>query len=241
MDRDQVFAEKLKKARDFDFGDGTAKVFDDMLDRSVPQYGELQRMIGEIAGEFAVDGTSVYDLGCSTGITMRTLDSAISKDVTIVGMDYSQAMLNECQEKLDAAELAHPYHLALQDLNDGVPVTNASVVVLNLTLQFVRPIRRDSLIRQINQGIRPGGCLILVEKVLGNDSLSNRLFIQFYYDMKKRKGYSELEIAQKREALENVLIPYRIDENIDLLRRNGFTAVDVYWKWYNFCGILAVK
>lgn len=241
QDRDGVFAEKLEKARDFEFGAGTAKVFDDMLDRSVPQYGELQRMIGELAGEFALEGTRVYDLGCSTGITMRTLDGAIEKDVTIVGMDYSQAMLDECHDRLESAEVRHPYELRLQDLNDGAGIEDASVVVLNLTLQFIRPIYRDTLIRQIFLGLELGGCLILVEKVLGNDSLFNRLFIQFYYDMKKRNGYSELEIAQKREALENVLIPYRYDENIDLLRRNGFAATDMFWKWYNFCGMVAVR
>jgi tRNA (cmo5U34)-methyltransferase len=131
--------------------------------------------------------------------------------------------------------------LSEADLNDGVDIANASVVVLNLTLQFVRPLRRDRLIRSINDGMNENGCLILVEKVLGNDSLFNRTFIRLYYEMKKRNGYSETEIAHKREALENVLVPYRVDENFELLARNGFNQADIFFKWYNFCGIIGVK
>ena len=100
---------------------------------------------------------------------------------------------------------------------------------------------RDRLLADIYAGMRPGGCLILVEKVLGETSLVNRLFIRHYYELKRRNGYSELEIAQKREALENVLVPYRVEENRDLLARHGFESVDVFFKWYNFCGLLAVK
>jgi tRNA (cmo5U34)-methyltransferase len=131
--------------------------------------------------------------------------------------------------------------LVLHDLNEPYVIANASVVVLNLTLQFVRPLFRDRLVRSIWEGLNENGCLILVEKVLGNDSLFNRLFIKFYYDMKRRNDYSDTEIAQKREALENVLIPYRIDENVELLRRNGFGSVDVFFKWYNFAGLIGVK
>jgi tRNA (cmo5U34)-methyltransferase len=131
--------------------------------------------------------------------------------------------------------------LAEADLNGDIDIADASVVVLNLTLQFVRPLRRDLLIRDINRGLNQNGCLILVEKVLGNDSLFNRTFIRLYYEMKRRNGYSDTEIAHKREALENVLIPYRVDENFELLARNGFNQADIFFKWYNFCGIVAVK
>ncbi len=110
-----------------------------------------------------------------------------------------------------------------------------------LTLQFVRPLYRERLIRSIYDGLTENGCLILVEKVLGENSTFNRLFIKHYYEMKRRNGYSELEIAQKREALENVLIPYRLEENKELLRRAGFRHVDVFFKWYNFCAIIAMK
>ena len=226
---------------DFDFGEATAAVFDDMLDRSVPEYRELQRMIGELAATFAEPATRIYDLGCSTGITLETLMGAIHQPVEFVGLDYSPPMLQRARERL--APCASPGRLTLieADLNGEVEITNASVVVLNLTLQFVRPLRRDRLISAINNGMNQNGCLILVEKVLGNDSLFNRTFIRLYYEMKKRNGYSDTEIAHKREALENVLVPYRVDENFELLARNGFNQIDIFFKWYNFCGIIGVK
>lgn len=241
MKKDKLFSKKAGKVNDFNFGKETAEVFDDMLDRSVPLYRELQRMIGEIAAEFAADKTNVYDLGCSTGITINNLYNAIDKDVKFVGVDYSQAMLDKCKERFDRVNFSKEYELICADLNKGVIINNASVVVLNLTLQFVRPLYRDILMRSIHTGLNEKGCLILVEKVLGNDSTFNRLFIKFYYDMKKRNGYSDMEISQKREALENVLIPFRLDENKDLLTRNGFSYIDVFYKWYNFCGLVAIK
>jgi tRNA (cmo5U34)-methyltransferase len=244
MKKDQIFAERTQAVGDFNFGEATAEVFEDMLDRSIPLYRELQRMLGELAAEFAVTGTRVYDLGCSNGITLATLAAAIAgtgKQVQLVGVDYSKPMLEKAAQRFaDAAATARP-ELLYADLNEEFAVENASVVVLNLTLQFVRPLFRDRLVSSIFEGLNENGCLILVEKVLGNDSLFNRLFVKFYYDMKRRNDYTDVEIAQKREALENVLIPYRLDENIQLLRRSGFRSVDLFYKWYNFAGFVAVK
>lgn len=241
MKRDELYVEQNNQIADFEFGKKTAEVFDDMLDRSIPLYRELQRMIGEIASEFASDGTNIYDLGCSTGITLQTLINTIDKDVKFVGVDYSQAMLDKCTEKLAKNGSMGKCELICDDLNNGVLIENASVVILNLVLQFIRPLYREFLIRNIYKGLNENGCVILVEKVLGNDSMFNRAFIKFYYNMKKRYGYSEMEIAQKREALENVLIPYRLEENIGLLKNNNFSNIDIFYKWYNFCGIIAVK
>lgn len=244
MDKDTIFAVKTQAVGDFNFGEKTAAVFEDMLDRSIPLYREVQRMLGEIAAEFATSGSNVYDLGCSNGITLETLSSAVAsagKQVQLVGVDYSQAMLDKAAQRFaEGGHSARP-KLVLADLNEGCAIENASVVVLNLTLQFVRPLFRDRLIRTIHDGMNENGCLILVEKVLGDDSLLNRLFIKFYYDLKRRNDYSETEIALKRESLENVLIPYRIDENVELLKRNGLGNVDVFYKWYNFAGLLGVK
>jgi tRNA (cmo5U34)-methyltransferase len=111
---------------------------------------------------------------------------------------------------------------------------------MSLTLQFVRPLHRERVMKTIFNGMRPQGCLILVEKVLAEETLMNRLFIKYYYDLKRRNGYSDIEIAQKREALENVLIPYRLEENRQLLLGAGFRSTEVFFKWYNFCGILAL-
>jgi len=243
IDRDRIYAQECRRLADFNFGRETAAVFDDMLDRSVPLYGEIQRMVGELVGDFAADGTNVYDLGCSTCNTF--LASAVflpeNIDVRFVGIDSSPQMLEKARQKLDAAGFNRPFELARGDLNQGLRIENASVVLLILTLQFVRPLARSRVIEEIYRGLNDNGCLILVEKVLGEYSTFNRLYIEHYYAMKRRNGYSELEIAQKREALENVLIPYRLEENKELLRHEGFQQVDTFFKWYNFCGMIAQK
>jgi len=226
---------------DFSFGKSTAGVFSDMLHRSVPLYNEILRMIGEMSSTFAVENTNCYDLGCSNGLVMQVLLKSIKKKVKVIGMDYSPDMLSEAKKYLRNLPAGNKYELISQDLNKGVKIRNASVVVLNLTLQFIRPLNRGKLIKCIYDGLNNDGCLILVEKVLGNNSLFNRLFIEYYHNFKMVRGYSKLEIAQKRDALENILIPYRLDENIKLLSDNGFKSIDIFMKWYNFCGIIAVK
>lgn len=241
MSRDEIFNDKQEIIKDFNFGEKVASVFDDMLDRSVPFYQEIQRMIAELVFDFAEEGTNIYDLGCSTGTTLINLDRNIRKKVKFIGIDYSEDMLDKCRKKLSDNSFSGEYELICADLNQGVHIENASVVLMVLTLQFIRPLHREKLIESILGGLNENGCLILVEKVLGEDSLFNRLFIKYYYDMKKSHGYSEMEIAQKREALENVLIPYKLLENRELLLRKGFRYCDVFFKWYNFCGMIAVK
>jgi len=240
-ERDEVFAQPVARVADFKFGRDVATVFDDMLLRSVPFYAEVQRMIGELAVDFAVEGTSVYDLGCSTGTTMIELDRLLAPGVKFVGVDNSEDMLAKCREKLAEHALRHPFDLVYADLNLGCPVENASLALMVLTLQFIRPLQRERLVADVFKGLNENGALILVEKVLGEESLFNRLFIEHYYDFKRRSGYSDLEITQKREALENVLVPYKLLENREMLLRRGFRYVDVFFKWYNFCGIVAVK
>jgi tRNA (cmo5U34)-methyltransferase len=240
MGKDHLYAVPKPLVADFSFGAETAAVFDDMLGRSVPFYDEIQRMIAEIAADFAVAGTNVYDLGCSTGTTLRNL-ARLDKAATFVGVDTSPDMLARADEELKRAGFPHHYRLQLQDLNQHIEVENASVVIMCLTLQFVRPLHRERLMQTIYRGLNHQGCLILVEKVLGDETLMNRLFIKYYYDLKRRNGYSDTEIAQKREALENVLIPYRLEENRALLVGAGFRPPEIFFKWYNFCGLLAVK
>jgi tRNA (cmo5U34)-methyltransferase len=242
-ERDRIFADTERKIEDFNFGGETAAVFDDMLERSVPFYDEIQRMVSELAVDFAVDGSAVYDFGCSTCTSFLQIAKGLPEETTVrfVGIDSSREMLEVAREKLAHESFRHPVELRCEDLDRGTVVEDASVGLLVLTLQFVRPLRREALVRRIYEGMRDDGCLILVEKVIGESSTFNRLFINHYYEMKRKNGYSDLEIAQKREALENVLVPYRLEENKDLLRSQGFRHVDVFFKWYNFCGILAMK
>lgn len=238
---DKVFATPFAHVDDFVFDETVAGVFDDMVSRSVPMYAEIQRMLAELAAAFVSAGSNVYDLGCSTGTTLSILHGLLGSPARLIGIDNSNDMLERCRAKLAGLELADAIELRCGDLDEGVEVRDASVVFLVLTLMFVRPLNREKLMRQIHAGMRPNGCLLLVEKVLGNGSVFNRLFIERYYAYKRRMGYSELEISQKREALENVLIPYRLQENRDLLLGAGFRQVDVFFKWYNFAGFVAVK
>jgi tRNA (cmo5U34)-methyltransferase len=238
---DAIYRDERPLVGDFSFDRSVALVFDDMVERSVPLYREIQRMIVEMAKDFAVPGSAVYDLGCATATTLVNLHRTLDPSIRFVGIDNSDDMLAEARTKLDEHGVDRPVTLACRDLNDGVVIEDASLVLMVLTLQFIRPLRRDRLIEDVFAGMRKDGCLILVEKVLGEESIFNRLFIDYYYEMKRRHGYSELEISQKREALENVLIPYKLLENRELLLRTGFRSVDVFFKWYNFSGLLAVK
>jgi len=149
--------------------------------------------------------------------------------------------LEKARQKLSESGRRRPFDLIHSDLHEGPAIENASVVIMILTLQFIRPLYRSQIIERVVHGLRDQGCLILVEKLVMGDSLLNRLFIKYYYDMKRRNGYSDLEISQKREALENVLVPYRLEENRDLLLSAGFKQFDEFFRWYNFSGMLAVK
>ncbi len=241
MGKDEVFRDEIEKASDFKFGANVANVFDDMVSRSVPFYGEMQRMIAELSADHAKEGSDVYDLGCSTGTTLIGMDTMVNPKIRFVGIDDSQEMLDKCKSKLIEIGFSRDYELRCSDLSQGIKIQNASVVVLCLTLQFVRPIYREQLIKNIYDGLNPGGALILVEKILAEESRFNRDFINYYYNYKRRNHYSELEISQKREALENVLIPYKLSEDISLLRDRGFAHCEVFFKWYNFAGLIAIK
>ena len=238
---DRVFSDASKPPSDFTFNSEVAGVFDDMVGRSVPFYDEIQRMVCEVAADFALPETQLYDLGCSTATTLVAMDRSVKAGVRFVGVDNSAPMLAEARRKIDAAGIVRPIDLVCADLHQGPVIENASVVTLILTLQFVRPLYREKLVRRIAEGLLPGGCLIMVEKITLPNSTLNRLFIDHYYAYKRRRGYSEIEISKKREALENVLIPYRAEENRQLLLDAGFAHSEEIFRWYNFTASVAVK
>jgi len=241
MKTDQIFKTRIEKPSDFKFDSAVVNVFDDMVVRSVPFYLEIQRMITEIAFDYARPDTSLYDLGCSTGTTLLSLDSALDKSIRFTGVDDSDQMLDTCRKNFEARNIRRGYELKNCDLNRYIEISNASVVILCLTLQFVRPVCRPKLLKSLCDQMNKGGCIIIIEKVLGETSEFNRKFIDYYYDMKRRNNYDEIEIAQKREALENVLVPYKVSENIQLLLDAGFRSGEIFFKWYNFAGFIALK
>ncbi len=225
----------------FEFNEPVARVFDDMLERSVPFYKECQQMVVDLALHFAQKGSAVYDLGCSTGTMLKHLVRAIpeKQKIRFVGLDNSEAMLNKARGKLKG----HLKRCALVKANmeSDFGLSDASVVIMNYTLQFLSPRRRAAMLKKIYQGLRPGGGLILIEKVQGESDDLNDLFVVQYHAYKRNQGYSKLEIAKKREALEKVLIPLKPGKNRDLLEKSGFRQVDIFFKWFNFAGFVAVK
>lgn len=239
--RDELFTAPAAGNNDFRFDQKTAAVFDDMVTRSVPLYDEIQRTTCELAADFAVEGSNLYDLGCSTATTLMLLDAAVAPGVRFVGVDNSPDMIAKARAKVASAGLTRVVDFKVADLHDEQLIENASVVVMILTLQFIRPLLRERVVQRIYDSLNDNGCLILVEKQTMESSLLNRLFIRYYYDLKARHGYSAVEIAQKREALENVLIPYRPEENRALLRQVGFRHVEETLRWYNFAAMIAVK
>lgn len=241
--RDEVFATENPMG-DFVFDQNVADVFDDMLDRSIPFYGEIQRMSVELGSHFlSTRGGVVYDIGCSTGNTlvqlMRVTDPRAG--VRFVGVEPSAAMRQQCREKIRASELTHQIELLGDSVEDLPELPGAQVVIMLFTLQFVRPPQRDAVLVKIRDSLESGGALLLGEKVLADDTSLARTYIDLYHAYKERSGYSRTEIARKREALENVLVPYRVSENRDALLRAGFSRVDEVFRWYNFAVYLAVR
>lgn len=241
MKTDQVFKAPMEKSTDFKFDAQVADVFNDMVGRSVPYYLEMQRMMSEIIPDYVRSNTSIYDLGCSTGTTLLSLDKLLDQTVRFVGVDSSAEMIENSYSNFRNNELTRPYDLITADLYKPFEIKNASVVILCLTLQFIRPLYRQKMLESIYQQMNDGGCLILIEKILAEDADLNRQFINYYYDLKRRNNYDEMEISQKREALENVLIPYKLSENLQILAEAGFSKTEVFFKWYNFAGIIAIK
>ncbi len=212
-----------------------------MLERSIPMYQECQSLAVHWCVQFARANTSVYDLGCSTGTLLLKLAQSIdpSKSIALLGVDNSEAMLAKCRKTLEQSPIT--CELLNADLNQELGIKNASAVLMNYTLQFVLPENRVPLLKSICDGLLPEGSLILIEKVKSAIPELDRTFIDFYHQFKKDQGYSDLEISRKRDALENVLIPWTVEENQELMKKAGFRTVDLFFKWNNFAGFIALK
>jgi tRNA (cmo5U34)-methyltransferase len=224
----------------FRFDANVVSVFDDMVERSVPGYETIQQLIATLANRLH-QGLPIYDLGCSTGKTLESILAQADGPLTLVGIDSSRAMLDECQAKLAERVTGHTIHLVEQDLTrmEDLPHGKAGVVILCLVLQFLRPPERLGLLKRIFAGLQPGGCALLVEKTIQPDDVLNATFIDAYHAFKLTRGYSMLEIAKKREALENRLIPFYPQENLDLMRQAGFQSATTFFTWLNFQGYIA--
>ena len=226
---------------DFEFNERVVEVFDDMLDRSVPFYTEVISSSARLLDCFLHTNDTVYDLGCATGTTLLEFSRLLKdKGLKFVGIDNSAPMLDKARLKSELYSKTNTLSFLEEDITK-LHHPGAGGFIVNYTLQFIRPLQRENFIRRIYSNLRPGGILLLSEKVISHDRRLNREYIDIYHRFKKTKGYSELEIARKREALENVLIPFSIDENKAVLKNCGFQTVDTYFQWFNFASFIAVK
>ncbi len=242
---DRVFAtERLPTA--FAFDDQVASVFEDMINRSVPGYSTIISMIGVLAERYCGAGSIIYDLGASLGgASFAVAQQLPHDDYRIIAIDNSEAMTSRLSAKLAAlGELGGKETSRIEcrheDLRDS-KIEDASMVILNFTLQFIEPAAREALMRKIYDGMRPGGLLIISEKIQFPDPALNELFIDLYHRFKETQGYSKLEISQKRAALENVLIPETLAAHRERLNGAGFHSVDTWFQCFNFASMVAFK
>ncbi|HMV35410.1 MAG TPA: carboxy-S-adenosyl-L-methionine synthase CmoA [Turneriella sp.] len=240
--RDEIFKRPGSGKTPFEFNAQVAEVFDDMVSRSVPFYREVLRMTAELAHDFYQPGTQIYDLGCSTGALLPHIEEQFAGlPYLYTGIDNSDDMILKANlhcPRINSGAMKAEFSVA--DIA-AVNFEPASVFVSNYTFQFLKPLARQALLRRIYTALASDGCLLLSEKCLEDSADVSRLYADHYHAMKARNGYSELEIAEKREALENVLIPFRVSENIEMLREAGFNPVSIFFKCYGFTSFLALK
>jgi tRNA (cmo5U34)-methyltransferase len=239
--RDSLYADPLSGHGLFTFDDSVARVFPDMIKRSVPGYATIVSMTGLLAGKYATAGSNLYDLGCSLGAATLAMRQHIQPpDCRIISVDNSTAMLERCRTVIDTDTHDTPVTLSCADVQD-VAIENASVVVLNFTLQFIPREARDAVIGGIYRGLLPGGIMVLSEKVTFEDPHLDALNIELHHQFKRANGYSELEVARKRNALENVLLPETLGRHKQRIAQAGFSSCDVWFQCFNFASLVALK
>jgi tRNA (cmo5U34)-methyltransferase len=239
MTRDSYYAVPHELLADFAFDESVTRVFPDMIRRSVPGYGNIVTMIGLLADRYGVAGSTLYDLGCSLGASTLSMRRCLgSRDCTIVAVDNSAAMVEGCKANIAAAGEGVAVDVRCEDIRD-VTFNNASVVVLNFTLQFIPPEHRLELLHKIRSGMRPGGVFVLSEKLVFDSPEEDEFQRTLHLDFKRANGYSELEISQKRTALENVLIPDTLQQHRQRLADAGFARSHLWFQCFNFASIIA--
>lgn len=239
--KDSIYARPVGEVGAFKFDETVANVFPDMIQRSVPGYSAIISAIGLLAGRFAREHSVCYDLGCSLGAATLSMRHQIeAKNCRIIAVDNSEAMVTRFQQALQKDQAPIAVDVQCKDIRE-VAIENASVVVLNFTLQFIPLEDRFGLLQKIYQGLLPGGILILSEKLKFDDDRQQELQTQMHHAFKKAQGYSDLEVSQKRTALENVLIPETFVQHQNRLREVGFNSAEVWFQYFNFASIIALK
>lgn len=233
---DNIFLKPINKQ--FEFDENVATVFDDMLNRSVPFYQQVLALTGYLISVNTEAWNIITDLGCSTATTLLHIEKMTAHPLKLIGIDNSEAMLHQARHKI--AAYGSKIELLKGDFNQS-PIPRSHVIIANYTLQFVRPLQREKLITKIFDALEKDSFFIFSEKIIYEDKVLNKQMIDNYYAFKKTQGYSDYEISQKREALENVLVPYTEEENRQMVMNAGFDYVQTIFKWGNFATFLAKK
>ncbi|MDI9244880.1 carboxy-S-adenosyl-L-methionine synthase CmoA [Marinobacter sp. CHS3-4] len=238
--QDRLFATE-QSSGEFRFDSAVARVFPDMIRRSVPGYTTIIPMIEVITDQYAQPGSHCYDLGCSLGASTLAMRHGIGdRECTLIGVDNSDAMIERCEHYIALDDHPLPVTLKCEDILD-TDIQNTSVTTLNFTLQFVAPERRTELLGRIADATLPGGVLILSEKIRFESDVEQAAQTELHHEFKRANGYSDLEISQKRSALERVLLPETLAEHQERLHTAGFTRVMVWYQCFNFVSMLAIK
>ena len=241
MEKDRVFASKKQRILPFEFNREVTDVFDDMLNRSVPLYGQSIKRQAQLTVRYYQDQSLIYDLGCSHGnLGILILEQFEHRRFSMVGVDSSRSMIDRYSKRLRTYNSVENIDLICSSL-ENIHIKNASVVLVNLTLQFLDKQKRKDLIKKIYQGLNHKGILLLTEKTVHPSNHINTLQTEFYNKFKIENGYSQLEISQKRDALEKVLVPDTIETHENRILNAGFTHFDVWLKWFNFAAMIAIK
>lgn len=239
--KDAIYSQPKANVNDFCFDEAVAQVFPDMIQRSVPGYSTIIENIGQIAQRYAQPNTNIYDLGCSLGAASLAIRRMVKTDgCFIIAVDNSDAMVKKCNLHLNAFKSETPIRVLCEDVME-TEIKNASVIVLNFTLQFIPPKQRQTLINKIYAGMKPGGVLILSEKLHYQNPTINEMLIELHHEFKRNNGYSELEISQKRSALENVMLLDTQNDHEERLMDTGFSEVSMWFCCFNFASFVAVK
>lgn len=237
---DSIYATE-QQIKDFSFDENVVEVFPDMIQRSVPGYATIVSTMGKLAGQYAQSNSNLYDLGCSLGAVTLSIRRNIEKqNCEIIAVDNSKAMVERCQLHLKGFKSDVPVNVVLGDITE-LELKNASVVALNFTLQFIPQEQREDVLKRIFNSLKPGGVLLLSEKIKGENELTDNLLIDLHHDFKRHNGYSELEISQKRTAIENVMRPDTLSTHLERLNTIGFSQTQVWYQCFNFCSLVAIK
>ena len=240
--KDDLYSQPIEKISDFVFDDAVATVFEDMIQRSVPGYKAIITMTGVLAEQYTPEEESrCYDLGCSLGAATAAMAASINRsNNTIVAVDNSSAMIEKCCANLESISTQSKIEIMCADIRD-IEIKDASIVVMNFTLQFVSPAKREDLLRKIYSGMKPGGVLILSDKIDFEDKQEKEVQTELHHAFKRLNGYSDLEISQKRSALENVLLPDSLKVHKHRLTSVGFQNINVWFQCFNFASLIAIK